>query len=67
MVYVPAQAAAALHRAAAAVSAQVGSRWASTVDVVAERKGLSVVPSRIRIRAGLVAAANACAWTIEVW
>ena len=36
-------------------------------QVVAEHKGQSVVPSRIRIRAGLVATANACAWTIEVW
>jgi len=67
VVYLPGDVAEELGRTAAAVLQQVGRRWASTVDVVPERRGESVVPSRIRIRAGLVSSANALAWTIEVW
>lgn len=67
IVYVPTEVADAMGRTTAAVLQQVGPRYATTVDVVPERKGQSVVPSRIRIRAGLRADANALSWTIEVW
>jgi hypothetical protein len=67
IVYVPTEVADAMGRTTAAVLQHVGPRYATTVDVVPERKGGSVVPSRIRIRAGLVADANAFSWTIEVW
>ncbi len=67
LVYLPREVAEELGRTAASVLRKVGRRWASTVDVVPERKGQSVVPARILIRAGLVTAGNAFGWTIEVW
>ncbi len=67
LVYVPGDAAEALSRAAAAVLRRVGPRYATTVDVVPLRKGRSLVPARLLIRAGLIASANALAWTVEVW
>lgn len=67
VVYLPGDVAEALGRTAAAVLRRVGARYATTVDVQPDRRGRSVVPSRIRIRAGLLASANALGWTLEVW
>jgi hypothetical protein len=66
-VYVPAGVRAALDRAKASVAQRVGKEYAVTVDVTPERRGQSFVPARIRIQAGLLASANAAAWTIDVW
>ena len=65
--FVPRAAAEELYRITVEVSRLVGRRFAVTVDVVPEHRGRSVVPAKIRVKAGLVASANAFAWTVEIW
>jgi hypothetical protein len=65
--FVPRDTAEELDRITVEVSQIVGRRFAVTVDVVPEHRGASVVPARIRVKAGLVASANAFGWTVEIW
>jgi hypothetical protein len=66
-VFVPRRVAAELSRITEEVARLVGKRFAVTVDVTPERRGECLVPSRIRVQAGLVASSNAFEWILDVW